>query len=61
LDADDVIEIVGRPVVAELPHDRGVTVRGERGKPPVVGARSPFGGAARRVLACLQPSATGAR
>ena len=61
LDADDVTEIVGRPVVAELAHDRGVTVRGERGKPPVVGARSPFGGAARRVLACLQPSATGAR
>jgi secretion/DNA translocation related CpaE-like protein len=56
LDPDDVSEVVGRPVVAELPHDRGIPARSERGRPPVVGPRSPLGAAARKVFACLPSS-----
>lgn len=42
---------LGRPVVAELGHDRSALVRGERGEPPQVGARSPFGQVARTLQA----------
>ena len=44
LSRDDVAEVVGRPVLAELPHDRSAVPRGERGEPPAVSARSPLGG-----------------
>jgi secretion/DNA translocation related CpaE-like protein len=53
LSRDDVAEVVGRPVVADLPFDRSAAPRGERGEPPAVSARSPLGGLARRVLAGL--------
>ncbi|MFW3170157.1 septum site-determining protein Ssd [Geodermatophilus sp. CPCC 206100] len=51
LSPDEVADVVGRPVLAELGHDRGAAARGERGEPPAVGARSPLGAVARRVLA----------
>ncbi len=44
---------LGRPVVAELGHDRSALVRGERGEPPQVGARSPLGQVSRQLLARL--------
>ncbi|MGY2083043.1 septum site-determining protein Ssd [Blastococcus sp. SYSU DS0539] len=50
---EDVAEVVGRPVLAELAHDRGAVARGERGQPPGAAARSPLAGLARRVLASL--------
>jgi secretion/DNA translocation related CpaE-like protein len=53
LSTDDVAEVVGRPVLAELPHDRAAVPRSERGEPPLVSARSPLGRVARRVLAEL--------
>jgi secretion/DNA translocation related CpaE-like protein len=53
LSRDDVAEVVGRQVLAELPFDRSAVPRGERGEPPAVSARSPFGVVARRVLAGL--------
>jgi secretion/DNA translocation related CpaE-like protein len=53
LSRDDVADVVGRPVAAELPFDRSAVPRGERGEPPAVSARSPLGGLARRVLAGL--------
>jgi secretion/DNA translocation related CpaE-like protein len=56
----EVADVVGRPVVAELAHDRSAVPRGERGEPPAVAARSPFGAVARRVLGEL-PAPTGAR
>ncbi|MGY1837252.1 septum site-determining protein Ssd [Blastococcus sp. SYSU DS0510] len=49
----DVAEVVGRPVVAELPHDRGAVARAERGQPPGAQPRSPVAAVARRVLAAL--------
>ncbi|RBY96378.1 septum formation initiator [Blastococcus sp. TF02-8] len=51
LGVDDVAAVVGRPVLGELPPDRALVARGERGRPPAVGARTPLGGLARRVLA----------
>jgi hypothetical protein len=51
LSRDDVAEVLGRPVTADLPFDRSAVPRGERGEPPAVTARSPLGGLARRVLA----------
>ena len=39
----EVADVVGRPVLAELPHDRSAVPRGERGEPPGVAARSPLG------------------
>jgi secretion/DNA translocation related CpaE-like protein len=54
----DVAEVVGRPVVAELPHDRGAVARAERGQPPGAHPRSPLAAVARRVLAAL-PEGTG--
>jgi secretion/DNA translocation related CpaE-like protein len=53
LSRTDVAEVVGRPVIAELPHDRSVTPRGERGEPPAVAPRSPLGGVARRLLSAV--------
>jgi hypothetical protein len=40
-------------VLAELASDRSAVGRGERGEPPVITARSPFGTVARCVLAEL--------
>ncbi|GAA3183615.1 CpaE-like family protein [Blastococcus jejuensis] len=53
LSRGDVAEVVGRPVLAEVPFDRSAVARGERGQPPAVSARAPLGGLARRVLAGL--------
>jgi secretion/DNA translocation related CpaE-like protein len=49
----EVAEVVGRSVLAVLPHDRSAVPRGERGEPPSVAPRSPFGTVARRVLSAL--------
>jgi hypothetical protein len=49
----DVAEVVGRPVLVEVGHDRSAVPRGERGEPPMGSARSPLGRLARRVLAEL--------
>jgi secretion/DNA translocation related CpaE-like protein len=57
LSRDEVADVVGRPVLAELPYDRSAVPRGERGEPPAVSARSPLGGLARRILAVLPPGA----
>jgi secretion/DNA translocation related CpaE-like protein len=58
LSRDEVADVVGRPVVAELAHDRSAVPRGERGEPPLVSARSPLGVVARRVLAALRTTGT---
>jgi secretion/DNA translocation related CpaE-like protein len=50
LGADEVADAVGRPVLAELAHDRSAVARGERGEPPSVAPRAPFGAVARLVL-----------
>ena len=55
LSRDEVADVVGRPVLADLPHDRRAVARGERGEPPAVSPRSPLGAVARRVLAGLGP------
>jgi secretion/DNA translocation related CpaE-like protein len=51
LSTEEVADVAGRPVLGELPHDRSVVARGERGEPPSVGRRSPLGVLARTVLA----------
>ncbi|MGY1600783.1 septum site-determining protein Ssd [Geodermatophilus sp. SYSU D00815] len=51
LSRDDVADLLGRPVLAELGHDRAAVPRGERGEPPLVSARAPLGVLARRLLA----------
>jgi hypothetical protein len=51
----EVADVVGRPVLTELPHDRSAGPRGERGEPPLVSARSPLGASARRILDHLRP------
>jgi secretion/DNA translocation related CpaE-like protein len=53
LSRDEVADVVGRPVAAELAHDRSAAPRGERGEPPLVSSRSPLGVLARRLLAEL--------
>jgi secretion/DNA translocation related CpaE-like protein len=53
LSAAEVGEVVGRPVLATLPHDRSAVPRAERGEVPSVAPRSPLGTVARRVLASL--------
>ncbi|SFK89236.1 septum site-determining protein Ssd [Geodermatophilus ruber] len=53
LSAEEVADVVGRPVLADLGHDRSAVSRGERGELPLVTARSPLGGLARRILAEL--------
>jgi secretion/DNA translocation related CpaE-like protein len=57
LPTGDVADVVGRPVLVELGHDRSAAPRGERGEPPLGSPRSPLGRAARRVLAELTPGA----
>jgi secretion/DNA translocation related CpaE-like protein len=54
LTRDQVGDVAGRPVLAELPHDRSAVPRGERGEPPGIGPRSPLGGVARRVLSAVR-------
>jgi secretion/DNA translocation related CpaE-like protein len=53
LSRSELSDLVGRPVLAELPHDRSAVPRGERGEPPAISARSPLGSLARHVLAAL--------
>lgn len=53
LSAGDVADVVGRPVLGELGTDRSAPPRGEQGRPPQVGARSPLGALSRRLLAEL--------
>ncbi|MFD2091657.1 septum site-determining protein Ssd [Blastococcus deserti] len=53
LSLEEVADVVGRPVLAELAHDRSAVPRGERGEPPLVSARSPLGAVARRILGSL--------
>ena len=57
LSAREVADVVGRPVLAELGHDRSVVPRGERGEPPSVSPRSPLGRVARRVLGAVRSAA----
>ncbi len=59
LGRDEVADVVGRPVLADLAHDRSAVPRAERGEPPLVSARSPLGGVARRVLAVLRAAEGG--
>jgi secretion/DNA translocation related CpaE-like protein len=49
----EVANVVGRPVAAELATDRSAVARSERGEPPSVAARSPFGLLSRQLLAQL--------
>jgi secretion/DNA translocation related CpaE-like protein len=49
----EVADVVGRPVAAELATDRSAVARSERGEPPSVAARSPFGLLSRQLLAQL--------
>ena len=58
LSRDEVADVVGRPVLGDLPHDRSAVPRGERGEPPSVSPRSPLGSLARRVLDCVAPGTT---
>ena len=58
LSRDDVAQVVDRPVLAELSHDRGAVPRCERGEPPSVAARSPLGGVARRILTEVRAGAS---
>lgn len=53
LSSREVSDLVGRPVVAVLPQDRAASARSERGEPPALSARAPFGAAARQVLATV--------
>jgi secretion/DNA translocation related CpaE-like protein len=55
LSRSELGDVVGRPVLAELPHDRSAVPRGERGEPPMISGRSPLGSLARHVLAALPP------
>jgi secretion/DNA translocation related CpaE-like protein len=50
LSRQEVADVVGRPVLAELGHDRSAVARGERGEPPSVAARSPLGVLSRLLL-----------
>jgi secretion/DNA translocation related CpaE-like protein len=49
----EVADVVGRPVFAELAADRSAVARSERGEPPSVAARAPFGLLSRQLLARL--------
>jgi secretion/DNA translocation related CpaE-like protein len=57
LSTGEVADAVGRPVLAELPHDRSAVARGERGEVPAVAPRTPLGGVARRALARVRAAA----
>lgn len=61
LSVPEVAELVGRPVIAELRHDRAALARGERGEPPLLSGRAPFGAAARRLLTELGGAARAQR
>lgn len=50
LNAREVAELVERPVAAELPHDGTAAARADRGRPPSVGSRSPWGRLCRALL-----------
>ncbi|TFV64101.1 septum formation initiator [Geodermatophilus sp. DF01-2] len=50
LSAGEVADVVGRPLLGELGHDRTAVPRGEQGRPPQVASRSPLGALARRLL-----------
>ncbi|QNG37416.1 septum formation initiator [Geodermatophilaceae bacterium NBWT11] len=54
----EVGSVLGRPVVAELGHDRSAVARGERGEPPLTGARAPLGQVSRQLLARLRARET---
>jgi secretion/DNA translocation related CpaE-like protein len=58
LSRQEVADVVGRPVLAELAHDRSAVARGERGEPPSVAARSPLGLLSRQLLAELPRTGT---
>ena len=47
---DDVADLLGRSVLAELADDRSAVARCERGEPPSVAARSPLGLVGRLLL-----------
>ena len=53
LSSREVADVVGRPVLADLAHDRSAVPRGERGEPPLASARSPLGAVAARILGAL--------
>jgi secretion/DNA translocation related CpaE-like protein len=55
LSREEVADVVGRPVLGDLPHDRSAVPRGERGEPPSVSPRTPLGGIAARILAAVRP------
>ncbi len=59
LSRDEVADVVGRPVLGDLPHDRSVVPRGERGEPPAVSPRSPLGSLAHLLLDAVGPGTTG--
>jgi secretion/DNA translocation related CpaE-like protein len=53
LSTAEVVGLVGRPLLARLPHDRAAVARGERGEPPAIAGRAPLAPVVRRVLAAL--------
>jgi hypothetical protein len=53
LSTAEVVDVVRRPLLARLAHDRSAVPRGERGEPPLVTPRSPLGAVVRRALAAL--------
>jgi secretion/DNA translocation related CpaE-like protein len=53
LSVREVVELVGRPVLAELGHDAAAVPRAERGQLLPTGPRSVWGAAGRRLLAEL--------
>jgi hypothetical protein len=59
LSREEVSDVVGRPVLARLAHDRSAVSRGERGEPPALSPRSPLGSLARSALA--HPAVAAAR
>ena len=59
LTAREVADVVGLPALTELPHDRGAVARGERGEPPGISSRSPWGTVTRRLLEILDQGRSG--
>jgi secretion/DNA translocation related CpaE-like protein len=53
LSREQVADLVGRPVLAELGADRSAAPRGERGELPLIAVRSPLGVLTRRLLAAM--------
>jgi secretion/DNA translocation related CpaE-like protein len=53
LTAEEVADVVGRPVLARLAHDRSAVPRGERGEAPSLAPRSPLGSLTRRLLGAV--------